>query len=67
MASSSGDLVERDEMIEIAATDGDLGDQAGGSREQSAHGCRLAFGELPVTVERTAGLLDDALAFALPA
>ncbi len=58
-----GDLVECDEMIEITAPDGDLGDQSGSSREQSVHGCRLAFGELPVPVERAAGTLDDAYTF----
>ena len=58
-----GDLVECGEMIEITAPDGDLGDQSGSSREQTAHGCRLAFGELPVPVERAAGSLDDAYTF----
>ncbi len=58
-----GDRIECDEMIEIAAPDGELGDQPSSSREQSVHRRRLAFGELPVPVERTTGTLDDAYTF----
>ena len=56
-------LVEGDEIAGLAAAMGDFGRQASGSRQQRAHQCAFfAVGEVPVTVERALGLLDDAYA-----
>ena len=57
-------LVEGGEMAGLTATEGDLGRQARGARQQGAHRrALLAFGEEPVVVEREPRLLDDADAF----
>ena len=52
--------VERVEVRRIAATETDLGDQARAARQQPPHRGLFAVGELPVPVDRTPGLLDDA-------
>ena len=55
-------FVEGGEMRGVAAAEGDLGRQPRGTRQQRTHRRRFAFGDLPVAIERTAGLLDDAYA-----
>ena len=57
------DFVERAEMGGVAAAERQLGHQAAGAGEQGAH--RIAFGvvgELPMPVERAAGLAQQARA-----
>ena len=54
------DLFERDEVAGLPASEGDLGHQARGPRQQPAYRRVLALGEQPVAVHRAPGLLDDA-------
>ena len=53
-------FIEGGEVGGLTAAEGDLDREARGARQQTAHLCRLAFGEEPVAIERAPRLLDDA-------
>ena len=53
-------LVEFGQMPHLPMADRNLGHQTGGARQQGTYRCRLILGQLPVAIQRTARLLDQA-------